>query len=120
MNYFGVHERRHQQLALAVCVPFQQVVVLLGVPQRISRREEIYSQTAPTTTIMAEMKDVVGSLLGRWAVPALKLIQIVSFDRLPPEMILNKSLKKNISALIFPYGKTRVMRHRDTGKGHAL
>lgn len=27
---------------------------------------------------MAEMKDVVTSLLGRWAVPALKLIQIVS------------------------------------------
>ena len=28
---------------------------------------------------MAEMKDVVGSLLGRWAVPALKVVQIVSF-----------------------------------------
>ena len=28
---------------------------------------------------MAEMKDVVTSLLGRWAVPALKLIQIVSY-----------------------------------------
>ncbi len=32
---------------------------------------------------MAEMKDVVGSLLGRWAVPALKLIQIVSFLQHP-------------------------------------
>ena len=26
---------------------------------------------------MAEMKDVVGSLLGRWAVPTLKVVQIV-------------------------------------------
>lgn len=27
---------------------------------------------------MADMKDVVNSLLGHWAIPALKLIQIVS------------------------------------------
>jgi hypothetical protein len=59
---------------------FNKLLCCWACPQRdFSAPGNSKNNPNNSNTIMAEMKDVVGSLLGRWAVPALKLIQIVSF-----------------------------------------